>query len=65
MAAELTVLTGADERDLTRLDEFRAVGGYASLEKARGVAPEALIEQINDAFKQLKTGEVARNVIAF
>ena len=30
MAAELTILTGADERDLTRLDEYRAIGGYAA-----------------------------------
>ena len=38
MAAEpqRLLLKGADERDLTRLDEYRAIGGYASLEKARG-----------------------------
>ena len=50
MAAEpTTVLTGADERDLSRLDAYRAVGGYAQLEKARGMAPASLIEQISDA----------------
>ncbi len=49
MAAELTVLTGADERDLTRLDEYRAVGGYSALERARGMTPADLIEQISDA----------------
>jgi NADH-quinone oxidoreductase subunit F len=47
--AELTVLTGSDERDLTRLGEYRDLGGYGALEQARGMAPEALIEQINDA----------------
>jgi NADH-quinone oxidoreductase subunit F len=49
VAAELTVLTGADERDLTRLDDYRAIGGYGALERARALAPEALIEEINDA----------------
>jgi NADH-quinone oxidoreductase subunit F len=49
VAAELTVLTGADERDLTRLDEYRAVGGYAALEQARAMAPEALVEEITNA----------------
>ncbi len=49
MAAELTVLQGADERDLTRLDEYRAVGGYSSVEKARGMTRETVVEQINDA----------------
>src|ERR687898_2619662 len=47
--AELTVLTGADERDLTRLDEYQAVGGYGALEKARAMPPQAVIEQINEA----------------
>jgi NADH-quinone oxidoreductase subunit F len=49
VAAELTVLTGADERDLTRLDEYRAIGGYGSLERARGMDPAALIEEISSA----------------
>jgi NADH-quinone oxidoreductase subunit F len=47
--AELTVLTSADERDLTRLDEYRAIGGYGALERARGMTPQAVIEQISDA----------------
>jgi NADH-quinone oxidoreductase subunit F len=47
--AELTVLTGADERDLTQLDEYRAIGGYGSLERARGMEPAALIEEITNA----------------
>ena len=49
MAAELTVLAGADERDLTRLDEYRAVGGYAALEGARGLPPQSVIDEINEA----------------
>jgi NADH-quinone oxidoreductase subunit F len=47
--AELTVLTGADERDLTRLDEYRAIGGYGPLERARAMTPAAVIEEITDA----------------
>ena len=39
MAGELTILTGADERDLTKLDEYRAIGGYANLERARDMTP--------------------------
>ena len=49
MAAELTILTGADERDLTKLDEYRAIGGYAQLEKSRGMSPEQLIETVTNA----------------
>ncbi len=48
MAAEPQrwLLKGADERDLTRLDEYRAVGGYASLDKARGMEPQAVIDEL-------------------
>jgi NADH-quinone oxidoreductase subunit F len=49
VAAELTVLTGADEHDLTRLDEYRAVGGYRSLSRARRMTPSAVIEEISKA----------------
>jgi NADH-quinone oxidoreductase subunit F len=49
VAAELTVLTGADERDLTRLDEYRAVGGYRPLTRAREMDPAAVIEEISKA----------------
>ena len=49
MAAELTVLTGADERDLTRLDEYRAVRGYRALTRARKMDPAAVIEEISKA----------------
>jgi NADH-quinone oxidoreductase subunit F len=40
------VLAGADERDLTKLSEYRAVGGYRALEKAHGMDPEAVIEEL-------------------
>jgi NADH-quinone oxidoreductase subunit F len=40
------VLASADERDLTKLSEYRAVGGYATLEKARATAPEAVVEEL-------------------
>jgi NADH-quinone oxidoreductase subunit F len=40
------LLKGADERDLTRLDEYRAIGGYASLDKARAMEPQAVVEEI-------------------
>src|SRR5215203_5389098 len=43
------ILAGADERDLARLDEYRAVGGYAALEKARDMSREAVIEEISSA----------------
>jgi NADH-quinone oxidoreductase subunit F len=42
---ELT-LAHADERNLTRLKEYEAVGGYEALAKARKLKPEAVIEQL-------------------
>ena len=49
MADRLTVLTGAEGHDLSKLEQYRAAGGYASLEKARGMTPAELIQQISDA----------------
>ena len=43
------VLADAAELDLTRLDEYRAVGGYAALERALAMTPEAVIEELNTA----------------
>jgi NADH-quinone oxidoreductase subunit F len=43
------VLGGADERDLTALAEYRAIGGYVALEKARGMTREQVIEEISTA----------------
>ena len=48
-AAPSLVLAGADERDLTRLEEYRAVGGYDALGKAAGMSPEALVELLTAA----------------
>ena len=47
--AQQLILAGADERDLARLDEYKAVGGYAVLERARGMSREAVIEEISNA----------------
>jgi NADH-quinone oxidoreductase subunit F len=43
----VVVLAGADERDLTKLNEYRAVGGYGALETARGMEPQAIIDELN------------------
>ena len=43
------ILAGADERDLARLDEYRAVGGYGMLDRALGMSREAVIEEISNA----------------
>jgi NADH-quinone oxidoreductase subunit F len=40
------VLAGADERDLTKLSEYRAVGGFRSLERARAMSPEKVVEEL-------------------
>jgi NADH-quinone oxidoreductase subunit F len=40
------LLAHADERDLTQLDEYRAVGGYEALAKASGIEPDALIDEL-------------------
>ncbi len=44
--SRVLVLAGADERDLTQLAEYEAVGGYAALAKARGMAPSAVIDDV-------------------
>jgi NADH-quinone oxidoreductase subunit F len=40
---------GTEDHDLTRLDEYREVGGYAALEKARAMEPQAIVEAITTA----------------
>jgi NADH-quinone oxidoreductase subunit F len=40
------VLAGADERDLARLDAYRETGGYAQLERARTMEPQAVVDEI-------------------
>jgi NADH-quinone oxidoreductase subunit F len=43
------ILAGADERDLSKLAEYQAIGGYGALEKARGMTREQVIEEISTA----------------
>ena len=45
MAREL-VLAEAGTRDLTKLAEYEAIGGYSALAKARGMAPQAVIDDV-------------------
>jgi NADH-quinone oxidoreductase subunit F len=40
------VLAGAADRDLTQLEAYREGGGYASLDRARGMDPNAILEEI-------------------
>jgi NADH-quinone oxidoreductase subunit F len=46
MAADPIVLADVDERDLTKLDEYEAVGGYRALAKARAMTPRAVIDEV-------------------
>ena len=39
-------LADADERNLAKLTEYQAVGGYKALAKARKMKPEAVIEEL-------------------
>jgi NADH-quinone oxidoreductase subunit F len=45
MATEL-VLAGAGDRDLTKLAEYEAIGGYTALAKARGMSSQAVIDEV-------------------
>src|SRR3954471_20938622 len=49
MAEHKVLLAGADEHDLTQLAEYRAIGGYAGVEKARGMTSDALIAELEKA----------------
>ena len=40
------LLEHAYDRDLTQLAEYRAVGGYEPLEKALGMEPDDLIDEL-------------------
>jgi len=40
------LLADAGERDLTKLDEYEAVGGYASLRKALGMERQAVLDEL-------------------
>jgi NADH-quinone oxidoreductase subunit F len=43
------VLEGADQHDLTQLDEYRSDGGYAALATALAMEPAAVIDEITHA----------------
>ena len=45
----LLLTAGTGDHDLTRLDEYRAVGGYDALEKARGMEPDAVVQELLDS----------------
>jgi NADH-quinone oxidoreductase subunit F len=42
-------LEHADERDLTQLGEYQAIGGYEPLRKARQMNPEKIVEELMNA----------------
>jgi NADH-quinone oxidoreductase subunit F len=43
------LLAGADEHDLTKLAEYRAIGGYEQVPKARAMTSDALIAELQAA----------------
>ncbi len=44
--ARQIVMAGAAERDLTKLAEYEALGGYKALAKARALAPRAVVDEL-------------------
>ncbi len=44
--ADPLVFGGADERDLTKLAEYQAIGGYEQLARARELEPQAVIDAV-------------------
>jgi NADH-quinone oxidoreductase subunit F len=42
-------MAGADERDLTKLAEYEAIGGYRALVKARSMSPQAVIDELSES----------------
>jgi NADH-quinone oxidoreductase subunit F len=49
MTARRMLLAGTDEHDLTRLDEYLAIGGYAQVPRARAMTPDDLIAELQAA----------------
>src|ERR671923_2470771 len=47
MPVREVVLAGAEERDLTKLEEYRMVGGYAQLARARELEPAAILAELD------------------
>jgi NADH-quinone oxidoreductase subunit F len=46
MPEKRVLLAEANERDLTKLSEYRATGGYESLAKARAMEPQQVIDEL-------------------
>ena len=46
MPVEHLVLAGAEDHDLTQLDDYRAVGGFESLAKARSMGPAEIVDEL-------------------
>ena len=46
MPARSMLLAGTEDRDLTKLAEYQAVGGYDALPKARAMTPDDLIAEL-------------------
>ena len=44
-SVEKVILAGADERDLAKLAEYEAVGGYRALARARELTPAELTDR--------------------
>ena len=49
MGIDEIALAHADERDLTQLAEYQAIGGYEALRKARGMEPGKIVEELMNA----------------
>jgi NADH-quinone oxidoreductase subunit F len=49
VTARKMLLAGTGERDLTKLDEYLAIGGYAQVPKARAMTPDDLIAELQAA----------------
>ncbi len=45
----MLLTAGTQEHDLTRLDEYREVGGYLALDRARALEPQAVVDEISAA----------------
>src|SRR5258708_28626392 len=45
-SVEKIVLAGTDDRDLTKLAEYEAVGGYEALTTARAMTPQDVTEEL-------------------
>ena len=49
MTARSMLLAGTGDHDLTKLSDYRAIGGCAGVEKARAMTPDDLIAELSAA----------------